>query len=148
VPSCGEEPRTSQPEVRATPVSAVVHQSAHPRAAGVEKRICGTPCHHFGVRQRSLRSCRLEPHQTKAWSGCGNRTRRYGYSSTANPEKQVCATASCGKGPQTPKPGLHATGNRKKILNRGNELKNVLQTHDLVFCDAQNEPIFQPQNAQ
>jgi hypothetical protein len=147
-PSGGEEPWTREPEVRATPVSAVVHQSAHPRAAGVEKQVCGTRCHHLGVRQRSLRSCRLEPRQPMAWSCCGKRTRRYGYPSTANPEKQVCATASCVEGHRTPRPAVRVGHflwrNRRKILNRGNELKDLLKTDDLALFETQNEPVFQP----
>ena len=36
--------------------------------------------------------------------------------------------------------------NAKKILNRGNEPKDVLQTQDLAFFGAQNEPNFECKN--
>jgi hypothetical protein len=92
-PSCGAEPRTPEPGVRAT------------------------SCGHLGVRQRSLRSCRLEPRQ---------------------PARPVRGN------PLDPLRGAWEACNRKKILNRGNELKDLLKTDDLAFSETQNEPIFQP----
>jgi len=38
--------------------------------------------------------------------------------------------------------------NRKKILNSGNELKNVLQTNDLAFSGAKNELVFECKKGQ
>jgi hypothetical protein len=38
--------------------------------------------------------------------------------------------------------------NRKKILNRGNELKNLLKSKELTFSGAQNELVFERNKAQ
>jgi hypothetical protein len=37
---------------------------------------------------------------------------------------------------------------QKKILNRGNELKDLLEKRDLAFLGGKNEPSFEPQNSQ
>jgi len=39
--------------------------------------------------------------------------------------------------------GGKSAQNAKKILNRGNEAKNILETNELAFSGAQNEPNFQ-----
>jgi hypothetical protein len=36
--------------------------------------------------------------------------------------------------------GGKSAQNAKKILNRGNEAKNILKTNELAFSGAQNEP--------
>ena len=38
--------------------------------------------------------------------------------------------------------------NRKKILNSGNEPKNVLQTKELTFSEAKNELVFEGKRTQ
>jgi hypothetical protein len=42
-----------------------------------------------------------------------------------------------------PAGGAKRLENARKILNRGNEPKDVLQTQDLAFLGAQNEPNFE-----
>jgi hypothetical protein len=44
--------------------------------------------------------------------------------------------------------GWKSAQNAKKILNRGNEPKNILKTMELAFFGAQNEPNFQCQKPQ
>ena len=44
--------------------------------------------------------------------------------------------------------GWKSAQNAKKILNRGNEAKNILTTKELAFLGAQNEPNFQCQKSQ
>jgi hypothetical protein len=143
VRSCGEEPGTREPAVRVTSVSAGLQQPGHPEVSDLENQFCGTRCAHLGVRQRSLRSCRLEGRQPTAQAVCPKCTRCHGCSSTDR-ARQFCATPSCGEEPRTAKPAVRATRNPRKILNRGNELKHLLNTNDLAFFDAQNEPVFQP----
>src|SRR5208282_1924042 len=130
-----KEPRTPKAGACVTSVSAGLQQPGHPEVSDLENQFCGTRCAHLGVRQRSLRSCRLEPHQPMAWSCCGKRTRRHRCLSTADLEKQFCATPSYGVALRTPRLGFRVTHslwrNRKKILNRGNELKDLLKTDDL-----------------
>jgi hypothetical protein len=96
--------------------------------------VCATPCDHLGVRQRSLRSCRLGRHMPTA---CPDRRERTCHRSlrTADLEMQDRAAPSFGEEPRTPRPGVRASHslwrNRKKILNRGNEPKNLLKKKEL-----------------
>jgi hypothetical protein len=47
-----------------------------------------------------------------------------------------------------PAGGGKSAQNAKKILNRGNEPKNLLKANELAFSGAQNEPNFQAQKPQ
>jgi hypothetical protein len=44
--------------------------------------------------------------------------------------------------------GANASKNRKKMLNSGNELKDLLQTKDLAIFGAKNELVFEPKTSQ
>ena len=112
-PPGGEEPGTPNEGDCATSVSAGLQQSAQPKAADLEKPVCGTRCHHFGVRQRSLRSCRLDARQPMAQAGCRERTGRQGCEGTDR-ASQFCATPSCGEEPQTPKAVCPSNAESKK----------------------------------
>ena len=99
-----------------------------------------TRCDHLGVRQRSLRSCRLGRHVPTARPARRERTRRHRCLGTADLERQVCATPSFREEPTRPvrgnpldsARGAREACHRKKILNRGNELKVVLKTKGLA----------------
>jgi hypothetical protein len=134
-----EEPPTPNEGVCTAPASVALCQSAHPKAADLEEPVSATRCDHLGVRQRSLRSCRLGRHVPTARPARRERTRRRCLR-TADLERQVCATPSFRQeptrpvrgNPLDPPRGAREACHRKKILNRGNELKVLLKTQGLT----------------
>ena len=130
-----EEPRTPNEGIRPTTVSAALRQSAHPKAADLEKQGCAT---------RLATPSPGPPHPAPDGAGprlmktpaAGHPFRQGGEGwkrlATDLQKTQACAPGSWRRFPSDGQCGGGQACNTKKILNRGNELKVLLKTQGLT----------------
>jgi len=104
----------------------VTHTSRSSKSAGSPRR-------RRGVRSRSLRSCCLEPRMPTASPDRRDCARRDEPLRAADRQRtHGCATGALRRNPSHRPCDSRHTSNLKKILNRGNELGNLLRAMELI----------------